>query len=54
MESACRAAAKRIRFRTPRRPHSITDMVLTLTLYTKYPDVVGDAINIYLFPDLSL
>ena len=28
-------------------------MVMAFTFHTKYPDRVGDALNIFLFPDLS-
>ena len=53
MESAFRAAVNHMSFRTPRIYHFSAVMVLALTLYTKDPNRVGYAINVFMFPDLS-
>ena len=53
MESTCRSTAKRMRFRTPYTPHSVTVMVLALAFYTQDPDVVRYYLKIFLFPYLS-
>ena len=42
-----------MRFRAPIIPHAIAVMVLDLEFYTKDPDGMGDAVNIFLFPDLT-
>ena len=34
--------------------HAVTVLVLGLAFYSEDPDGLGDAINIFLFPDLSL
>ena len=36
-----------------RHPQSIEVVVVALEFYTQYPDGVGDAINIFIFPNLS-
>ena len=36
-----------------RTPHTVAVMVMALTFHTKDPNRVGDAMNIFLFPDLS-
>ena len=53
MESACRLTADSRRFRLPCIPHAIAVMVIALTFHTEDPYGVGDALNIFLFPDLS-
>ena len=53
MEAACWRTANSLRFLPPRIPHAVTLMVMALTFYTKDPYGVGDALNIFLFPDLS-
>ena len=52
MEAAFRKTTYSIRFRPPRIPHAITFMGLALKFHTKDPNRVGDALNIFLFPDL--
>ena len=42
-----------MRLQAPIKPHSDTVMVLDLVFYTKDPDDMGDAINIFLFFYLS-
>ena len=54
MEAACRRTAYSIRFRPLHIPHAITLMGMVLTFHTKDPNRVGDAINLFVFPDLSL
>ena len=53
MEAACWCTADGLRFHPPRTPHAIAVMVMDLAFHTKDPDGVGDALNIFLFPDLS-
>ena len=53
MEAACRQTAEYLRFWAPCTSHDVTVIVLGLELYSKDPDGVGDAINIFIFPDLS-
>ena len=53
MEAACQSTADGLRFRPPRIPHAIVVMVIVLAFHTKDPDGVGDALNIFLLPDLS-
>ena len=40
-------------FRAPIISQYIVAVMLALVFYTKYPDGVGDAINIFLSPDLT-
>ena len=51
-ENACHANAKLMRFRVPHVPPSIVIMVLSLNLYTEYPGVTGNALNMFMLPDL--
>ena len=53
MEAAFRCTADGLHFLPPRIPHTATVMVMALDFRIKDPDVVGDALNIFLFPDLS-
>ena len=53
MEAACRRTANGLRFHLPRIPHAVAVMVMALAFHTKDPDRVVDALNIFLFPDLS-
>ena len=53
MEAACRRSAEQLRFWAPHIYHTIAVLVLGLGFYSKDPDGVGDAINFFLFPDLS-
>ena len=53
METACRRTADSLRFRLRHTPHAVTVMVMALTFHTEEPDGVGDALNIFLFPNLS-
>ena len=52
MEAACRRTAKSLRFRPPYTPHTVAVMVMALAFHTEEPDGVGDALNIFLFPEL--
>ena len=52
MEAACRRASEHLRFRSPRISHSAAVLVLGLAFYYEDPDSVGNAINVFLFPDL--
>ena len=45
MESACKAAAERTRFRALCNPESIAVMVLALAFYTEHPERVRDALQ---------
>ena len=42
-----------MRFRAPRIYHTTAVMVIDLAFYTKELDRVGDAVNVFLFPDQS-
>ena len=53
MEAACWRTADSLRFCPPHTPHIVTVMMMTLAFHTKEPDGVGDALNIFLLPDLS-
>ena len=53
MEVACRRNADRLGFRPPRTPDSVAVMVMGLAFHIEDPDGVGDALNIFLFPELS-
>ena len=52
-ENACCSTANIVRLWALRIPHSVAVIVLTLSLYTKEPDGVGEAINCSMFLDLS-
>ena len=54
MDAACCITAKGLRFRTPRISRSIAVIVLALAFHSEDPNRVGDAVNVFLFPDLSL
>ena len=41
-----------LRFRPLCTPHTVAVMLAVLAFHTEYPDGVGDALNIILFPDL--
>ena len=47
MEASCRRTAY------THIPHTVMIMVIALTFHTEDPDRVGDALNIFLFLDLS-
>ena len=49
MEAACRRTANSLLFRPPLIPHAILVMVMALTFHTEDPDVVVDALNIYIY-----
>ena len=53
MEAACWSTAKTLHFSPPRIPHAVTVMVMALTFHSKYPEGVGDSLNIFLLPNLS-
>ena len=50
MEAAFRRNADSL----PHIPYAVTVMVMALTIHTEDSDGVGNALNIFLFPDLSL
>ena len=52
MEAMCRGTTEHLRLRFPRISHAVAVLVLGLNFYSEDPDGVGDAINIFLFPDL--
>ena len=54
MEAAFRRTADGLLFRPPRIPCFVAFMVMALASHTEDPDGVGDALNIFLFPDISL
>ena len=53
MGEAHQRTAKHMHLSVPIINHGVTVMVLDLAFYTKYRDSVGDAINIFIFPDVS-
>ena len=53
MEVDCWRIAKSLRFRPLRIPHAVAVMMMELAFHNKDPDRVGDALNIFFFPDLS-
>ena len=53
MEAECHHTAEHLHFRAPLISHAIAVLVLGLAFYYEEPDGVGDAINIFIFPDLS-
>ena len=52
MEAAYKRIAESLRFCLPRIPHAVAVMVMALAFHIKDPDRVGDALNIFLFPNL--
>ena len=52
MEVACRRTAEHLRFWAPHISHAVAVLVLGPSFYSKDPESVGDAINIFLFPEL--
>ena len=54
MEVACRRTTKHLRFRSPRISHTTAVLGLGLSFYSEDPDGMGDAINVFLFTNLSL
>ena len=53
MEVACHRTYKHLRIWSPRISHAAAILVLGLTFYYKELDGMGDAINVFLFPDMS-
>ena len=53
-ELDCQRTVDSLHLRPPCTPHSVAVMVLELAFHTKDPDRVGDTVNIFLFPYLSL
>ena len=53
MEVACRRTAEHICFRASHISHAATVLILGLYFYSEDLVGVGDAINVFLFPDLS-
>ena len=54
MEASYQWTAEKMRLRVPIISHAVSVMVLDLVFYTKDPDGVGDAVNIFFFLDLFL
>ena len=52
MEASCRCTANRRLFHPPCNPHIVTVMVVELVFHKKYPNGVGNALSILLFPAL--
>ena len=52
MEAAYNRTVESLRFRPLRISHSVAVMVMALAFHIKDPDRVGDALNIFLFPNL--
>ena len=52
MEASHSVTEEILHFHTPRISHSIAFMVLALVFHSEDPDGVGDAVNVFLFPDL--
>ena len=53
MEAAFRQTAEHLRFCAPCIYHVVAILILGLTFYSKDLDGMGDAINVFIFPDLS-
>ena len=53
MDVVCRWKVEHLRFRSPCISHAVVVLVLGLAFYSEDLDGVGDAINVFLFPDLS-
>ena len=53
MEAAYWRTADSLLFCLPLIPYAVTVMVMALTFHTEDPDRVVDALNIFLFPNLS-
>ena len=53
MKTAYRRTSKSLRFCPRPIPHTVAVMVMALDFHTKDPYEVGDALNIFLFTDLS-
>ena len=53
MKAACWRTTEILRFRPLCIPHTIAVMVMALAFHTKDPDGMGDAHDIFFFPDLS-
>ena len=53
IEAAFRRTADGLRFRPPRIPHAVAFMVMALAFHTKEPYWVGDALIVFLFPELT-
>ena len=54
MEAACGHTVDSLRIRLLRIPHAVVFMVVALAIHTKDPYRLGDELNIFLFPNLSL
>ena len=52
MEAYCLRKSEHLRFRAPHISHAVAVLVLGLTFYSEDLDGVGDAINVFIFPDL--
>ena len=54
MEAACRNTANDLCFPPLHIPHAVVVLLMALKFHTEDPDGVGDVINIFIFPDISL
>ena len=52
MEETCRQTAEHLRFRAPHISHAVTVLILGLAFYSEEPYVMGDTINVFLFPNM--
>ena len=53
-EMACRESARDLRYKAPRVTHTVEVLLLGLHFHTEDTDYDNDAVNIFMFPDLSL
>ena len=53
MEAVFRSNVDSLHLRPPRISHAVMVMVMALTFHTEDPYGVGDALNLFLFPNLS-
>ena len=53
MEAYCRGTADALHFFLLHISHTISVMAMALTFHNNDPDGLGDALNTFLFPDLS-
>ena len=52
MEAVCWRTDKSLRFLPPRIPHAVEVKVMALACHSEDPEKMGDALNIFLFPNL--
>ena len=54
IEIACLARVRALRRKAPKITHKVAVLLLSLAFHTGYPDRVSNAVNIFMFLDLSL